>query len=238
VFLANFFLFTYELDFVEKVISGNLSDLLPVDDPDNTLSNFLLTLPTTPVDILKHFLYTKRYLDDILSLNNPLFEHLKALIYPQDMLTLNEEHSGKAVTFLDTCTRIIGVNHPSFRCTLFDKRTTSKYSALPMSKYPAIDSFIPAKHKYNIVISQCYRFMRRCQSRKAFVYFTAGLIKELKDKGYVVNRLFNKLRTFLKNNLPFLHSFSVYPLLYKVKRRLVLLDKTGIVRVNVHVKEP
>ena len=50
VYLANFFLFTYELDFIRTLIAEN------------------------KFDVLKAFANTFRYIDDVLPLNNPFFE--------------------------------------------------------------------------------------------------------------------------------------------------------------------
>ena len=52
VFLANFYLFTYELDFATQLIADKQSSILSL------------------------FSHTKRYIDGILSINDPLFDSL------------------------------------------------------------------------------------------------------------------------------------------------------------------
>ena len=155
VYLANYFLFTYELAFVEQLIRE--------DD-----------LPT-----LQDFMHTGRYLDDIISAHNPSFEAYKDTLYPQDMLQLNLEQSGLDVHFLDV--RIYKPRHSRrhYSTSIYDKRTDKKLRHLPHTKYPHITSFIPNRFKYNVILSQAWRFARRCQSISPFIYNTACLLRDL-----------------------------------------------------------
>ena len=84
VFLATFFLFTYELDYLNFLLFDAFNN--------NNLE---------ALKIIDLFKYTKRYLDDIFSLNNPLFEELQYNIYPQKMLNLSCENSKLPLHCLD-----------------------------------------------------------------------------------------------------------------------------------------
>ena len=75
--LANFTLFTYEYD------------------------HLILCLLSGEYDTLRDLHYQKRYLDDIITLNNNLFDNHKDDIYPQDTLTLNLEQEGLPLHCLD-----------------------------------------------------------------------------------------------------------------------------------------
>ena len=84
VFIANLFCFTYEYEFVTRCVNAGR------------------------VDLLSKFRYTMRYIDDLLSADNSLFEKYIYLsqvdsqgikgIYP-DFLTLNCEEEGQEVSF-------------------------------------------------------------------------------------------------------------------------------------------
>ena len=176
VFLANYFLFTYELEFITSLIIDN------------------------DIELLEKFRFTSRYIDDIVSLNNSEFDNNKHKIYPTDTLTLNLEHSGKGVPFLDLTVRLTSKNNTRFQTTIFDKRSLRKYMNLPMTKYPHVNSFTPSQHKYNIIISQGFRYLRRTMSKTAFVFYMARLIKVLKTKNYSYTKLIHKTRSFLNRH--------------------------------------
>jgi hypothetical protein len=200
VFLANFFLFTYELDFATRLIDSGQSA------------------------ILAHFAHTKRYIDDILSINNPHFDNLHSSIYPS-CLPLNAEHSGHSVAFLDFLLYKTSSKRTPLRSKLFDKRTAPKYSSLPLTHYPHSTSFLPSKFMYNIVISQAFRLLRRCTSKRSFVFNLATIIHDLTHKGLSLHRLLRKARSFAKGHLPTHFKFhSVNHFLSILRRRIKLLQ--------------
>jgi hypothetical protein len=183
VFLANFFLFTFELEFaITSIASGQSA-------------------------ILLHFAHTVRYVDDILSINNPFMDQLRDTIYPS-YLTLNREHSGSSVPFLDFLLYSCRSSRTPLRSRLFDKRTLPKLRNLPLTHYPHSTSFLPSKFKYNCILSQAHRLLRRCTSKRSFTYNLAVVIKQLIDKGLSPHRLFRKARCFAKSHLPSHFSFS------------------------------
>jgi hypothetical protein len=213
VFLANYFLFTFELQFASKCISDGDSDTL------------------------RHFAHTVRYVDDILSMNNPLMDSLRDAIYP-DYLPLNREHRGTSVPFLDFLLYSCSSTRTPLRSRLFDKRTLPKLSALPLTHYPHSTSFLPSKFKYNCALSQAHRLVRRCTSKRAFTYSFAVVIKDLIGKGLSPNRLFRKARSFAKSHLPAHYNYSSpNQFLISLKRRvslLSLLNHTGHSHTRTH----
>jgi len=180
VFLANFFLFTYELDFISRLITH---------------------------DVFRSFMCTCRYIDDILSIDNPLFDEYKYItpsqpfgLYPQNMLNLEGSSPSTNVEFLDLR---IHLHNGRYVTTIFDKRTHSKYRNVPIAKFPDNESFIPSNIRYNIVLSQAHRFLHRCSTKRAFVYHTARLLVELHLlKHYKKTKLFGRLRRFLHAHTP------------------------------------
>jgi hypothetical protein len=211
VFVANLFLFTYELEFMEK------------------------RMVAKQYDIVRRFEFTFRYIDDVLSFHNRLFEKMRYLIYPKSMLSLNTKQSGSNISFLDMRIHKRSLSiHAPYRSTIFDKRSCSKYASLDKNKYPHLYSFIPSRMKFNIVLSECWRYSRICLTKRAFVFNTAKLATELILKGYSRSRLLRQCRSFLKRAPLLYHSTSPSKLLRSISSRIKLLLKNGIPFVDAH----
>jgi hypothetical protein len=176
VYLANFFLFTYELDFIRTLIAEN------------------------KFDVLKAFANTFRYIDDVLPLNNPFFETYLPSIYPHS-LKVNLEQTGNTVHFLDLIIKCKNSKKFPFTTDLFDKRTLPKFANLPMTRYPHRSSFVPAHFGLNIVTSQGFRLLRRCLRKKDFIFHFAKIITELYSKGFSKKLLFKTAGKFICRNL-------------------------------------
>jgi len=201
VFLANYFLFTYELEFASKLI-----------DQDR-------------LEELRHFSHTFRYIDDVLPLNNPHFSTLFSDIYPQETLTLNKESDANSVTFLDIRITLRASRNRAYHTTVFDKRTLPKYKLLPMTRYPHATSFVPPRFGLNIVTSQCFRFLRRCMSRNSFIFNLAKVVLELSYKQFSLRKLLSYAHRFFKRSLPLLYKApSAFFLTRKLKHRIKLLQ--------------
>ena len=146
VFFANFFLFSFELEFATRIIASHCPYHLKV------LRSFANC--------------TQRYIDDILVLNNPLFP--KYAVYKQDggdisdemapskwglypeYLTLNlEQGSSTSIHFLDV---FIFFNRRSNRLesTIYSKANDPKYAKLQFIRYPHISSLLATNCKYNV----------------------------------------------------------------------------------------
>jgi hypothetical protein len=201
VFVANFYLYTYERDFMQgKILEQDF---------------------TTIRDIIN----SARYIDDVLSVNSLHFDNIKNDIYPQHMLTLNTEQKGRSVTFLDLRLRSVGSKYPKLITTLFDKRSNPKFAALPLQRYPHNESFIPTRFKYNLVNSQAHRFKKRCLSKKAFTFNMAKLLRECLLLHYSKRRLLDMCYRFLSNNIPLYGSCDTHNLYRAIVARLDLLNR-------------
>jgi hypothetical protein len=215
VFIANYFLYSFELKFLKRILRNRNHQ----DITKNTQRTH------------EHFAYTKRFVDDLLTINNPSFA--QHTIYPE-YLQLNDEHQGTTAPFLDLQITMSGTTHPSISSTVFDKRTSKKFSKLSFIKYPHINSFLPDQHKYNIVTSQLFRFSRRCTLRRGFVFNTARFLFELAHtKSYSKRRLFSKTLSFLKR-FPSLYDASPKHIFFLVRRRLDLILLSPFHRAHLY----
>ncbi|KAK3098297.1 hypothetical protein FSP39_018072 [Pinctada imbricata] len=125
--VADLFLYTYEKEFIQ-----NLQKQRKLDD-------------------VKCFIGTSRYLDDILTIDNPAFEKYKDVIYPQE-LTLNKANfTDNETPFLDLNIKIVnGEIHTS----VYDKRDDFGFSIV---NFPWLDGDVPRLPSYGIYISQLIR---------------------------------------------------------------------------------
>jgi hypothetical protein len=157
VYVANLFLFTYELAFIESL----LHDFTEINKQK-----------------LSALLRTGRFVDDLLSLNNSEFEALLLVIYPPAMLTVTQADAGPSVDFLDMHI-FQDTTTPSkpFVTSLYDKRRENKFRPLHLVRFPHIKSLISDSARYGIVTSQFHRF-RRIITRPHFIREMASFLHE------------------------------------------------------------
>ncbi|KAK3090026.1 hypothetical protein FSP39_008627 [Pinctada imbricata] len=156
--VADLFLYTYEKEFIQ-----NLQKQRKHDD-------------------VKCFISTSRYLDDILTIDNPAFEKYKDVIYPQE-LTLNKANFTDTETpFLDLNIKIVnGEIHTS----VYDKRDDFGFNIV---NFPWLDGDVPRLPSYGIYISQLIRYARAYpdgQTAGRFAGFSVA-VSESENTGYHV----------------------------------------------------
>ncbi|KAL3146424.1 hypothetical protein ABBQ32_003105 [Trebouxia sp. C0010 RCD-2024] len=213
--LANFFLAMYELRFLRNLAC--IIRTVPEQEP----------LHQTARDILHAFVLTGRYIDDLLSLNNP-YQHL--LLYTHQHPFFPEIHgiypSSLSVTCTSACSSapymdIFITSTPNrqhqHRLTtmLYDKREHPPLSALFIIRFPHISSNISDTAKYNIITSQFHRYRRIILWRKDFVHRLAALLRDLSSKQYDMERMQQQIRR-LGHKHPRLYGDCTYTLITEV----------------------
>ena len=140
---------------------------------------------------------TRRYIDDLSSINNPYLEHLLYDdtvyygvihgIYPRSLL-LKRLQDGLSIDYLDIT---ICPSGRSNRLTtmLYDKREHPPLSSQFIVTYPHASSQISDMAKYNVVTSQLHRFARNIMLRADFVFRVSAVIAILYYKGYDLQRM-------------------------------------------------
>ena len=182
VHLANFFLFTYEFKYLQKQVFEK---------------NF---------DRLHDLRLTGRYLDDVLTLDNPEFDSYKYDIYPEDMLTLNREDDGLPLHCLDLRIYYHEKDH-CYATETHDKRDDPKFAKLPFTKYASADSFINSKIPYNIITTELHRFLNTNTHFSTFHTNCHRLLQTTQDRGYNLKQSLKRLRCFINAHLP-LYNYS------------------------------
>jgi hypothetical protein len=183
--LANFFLFSYELEFISRLAAAARQPAAAPGAAD-------------AVAILQDFTYCGRYLDDLITIDNP---SLQQLLYTTDIhrrqhgiyppsLTLTRSTSGIAVPFLD----ITILPRPSpllpagantiLTTRLCDKRRGDACAHLNIIRLPRITSFLNAASKYGVITSQFHRLRRNNTDYADFCREMGILLHAAEGRGY------------------------------------------------------
>ena len=130
--VADLFMFCYERDFILSLSDNN------------------------PIDIIKAFNSTSRYLDDLLNIDNPYFEQMVGQIYPTK-LQLNKANSADTeAPFLDLD---LSITNGIVSSKMYDKRDDFNFEIV---HFPFLDGDIPRSPSYGVYISQLIRFASVC----------------------------------------------------------------------------
>ena len=168
-FWANLFLYAYEVNY--------MSDLIASDKVK-----------------ARHFHSTRRFIDDLLALNDGgEFGRVHKDIYPSE-LELKEEHSGSHGTFLSL---EINMQEGLFVYKLFDKRDAFPFSIVRM---PYISSNIPESIFYSAMVGEFLRIARSTLLFTDFLPKTRELIHRLNNQGAVQHTSIRHLRKIIQRH--------------------------------------
>ena len=165
--LADIFLYSYEADFIQSLLSSGKKKLA------------------------SQFNFTYRYIDDVLSINNPDFENYLGQMYPAELEIKDTTESNTSASYLDLLMSI--ESDGQLRTSLYDKRDDFTFH---ITNFPFLSSNIPSSPPYGVFISQLIRYARACSSYECFILRAARLSSKLLGQGYVMERLKSSLRKF------------------------------------------
>ena len=165
--LADIFLYSYEADFIQSLLS------------------------TGKKHLASRFNLTYRYIDDVLSINNPEFENYLGQMYPAELEIKDTTESTTSASYLDLLLSIgrDGQLHTS----IYDKRDDFNFH---ITNFPFLSSNIPSSPAYGVFISQLIRYARACSSYECFILRARRLSSKLLKQGYLVERLNSSFRKF------------------------------------------
>jgi hypothetical protein len=150
VYLVNFYLFTYEFDFIKRLLKSS----------------------TCPV-VLHRLSLVRRFVDDVFVPDFPDFVDFMYLnqdsfgssIYPKTSCELNCMSKGFSCNFLDLAV----IQSPQgLSCDTFDKRSQPEYAGIEMIRMHHVHFSISMTVKLGVIYSQFYRFLRLCSCKKFF----------------------------------------------------------------------
>ena len=199
VYIANYYLYMYEIDFLRRLIDLHVH-LTP---PPHTASSPALQLWSS-------FRFTRRYVDDLITTAGVFLpdlmytsqtwgpHHIQG-IYP-NTLKLEQAQQGFDVPFMDVLVMGRESEHsPAVQVAtrLYDKRRTAAYDKINIIRMPHITSQLSIRCKYGILISQFHRFQRIITEAANFQKEIANLILTLLLKGYNLTRMMRVLKRLL-----------------------------------------
>ena len=146
--------------------------------------DFMLSLSdNNPTDIIEAFDSTSRYLDDLLDIDNPYFEHMIGQIYPTE-LQLNEVNSSNTeAPFLDLD---LSITNGIASSVIYDRQDDFKFERV---NFPFLDGDVPRSPSYGVYISQLIRFVRVCSNVDYFNNTNQFLTAKLLKQGYGYNKI-------------------------------------------------
>ncbi|KAK3093830.1 hypothetical protein FSP39_020721 [Pinctada imbricata] len=165
--LADIFLYSYEAEFIQSLVSEGKRYLA------------------------SDFSFTYRYIDDVLSINNPKFADYLSSIYPSDLEVKETTETNNSASYLDIMLSYNTDGH--MNTSLYDKRDDFNFS---ITNFPFLSSNIPSSPAYGVFISQLIRYARASTKYTDFVLRVRRLSDKLLSQGYVCGRLTSPLRKF------------------------------------------
>ena len=163
--LANLYLFSYEYNFMKGLLKNNIFRA-------------------------KHFSNSFRYIDDLLTVNNPSFKNEISNIYPSELILKRTTESGAVVSYLD-----IGIEAKDglFHTYIYDKRDSFTFSIV---NFPSMRSNIPSGPAYGVYISQLVRFARICSTLDGFIERNRNISRKLMKQGFLYSKLVKSFKKF------------------------------------------
>ena len=164
--LADLFLYSYEAEFMQSLVKSGSKR------------------------IAKRFNNTYRYIDDLLSLDNPNISKYLHHIYPDELEIKETTESMDSASYLDL---FLQVKRNGLYTKLYDKRDDFSFEII---NYPYLSSNIPSAPAYGVYISQLLRYCRACDSYNDFRVRHSSLTLKLVRQGYSESRLAASLKKF------------------------------------------
>ena len=176
-----------------------LAELLLHDYESNAMIRFSRTngLPQA-----KSFEFTRRYIDDLISINNPRFDKAIEKIYPLELVLKDTTPADGKVAYLD---RQIEIRDRQLVMSLYDKRDDFPFS---IHNYPHLDSNVPCMRTYGVYISQLIRFAKACDTYTDFLRRHQNLVRTLAKQGFKYNLLCKKFKQFYRSNFDLVSRYS------------------------------
>ena len=150
------------------------------------------------------FNFTYKYIDNVLSINNPRFEEFLPLIYPPELEIKETTNTASSSTFLELYLEFNDSGQLSIK--IYDKRDDfiSK-----IKNFRNMCSNIPASPTYGVYISQLIRYSRASSKYSDFLKRHLYLRNRLLDQGYQKIRLIRSLKKFIFRYQDLVEKYSV-----------------------------
>ncbi len=169
--LADLYLSAYEFEFVQNLMSSKR------------------------LYLARQFNHTYRYIDDLISINNPNFAVHVHDIYPPFLELKNVTDSDDGTSYLDLY--LHKGNSGELKTKLYDKRDDFDFTIV---NYPFMDSNIPKCPAYGVYVSRLVAFARACSVFGDFFDRHLHLAKKLCHQGFSKSQLQKTFVKFAQNH--------------------------------------
>ena len=165
--LADLFLYSYETEFLQSLVKSHR------------------------IKDARSFNLTYRYIDDVLSINNPQFAKWIPSIYPPELEIKETTETSRSTSFLDLYLEFDENGHLSTK--IYDKRDDFNFKII---NFPNLESNIPTSPAYGVYVSQLIRYARASTNYSDFLIRHSYLRSRLLDQGFKKFRLIQSLKKF------------------------------------------
>ena len=152
----------------------------------------------------KSFNFTYRYIDDVLSINNPSFAQWLPSIYPPELEIKETTETTCTASFLDLHLEFDSSGKLSTK--IYDKRDDFDFKII---NFPYLCSNIPTSPAYGVYISQLIRYARACSNYSDFLERHKHLRTRLLSQEYEEMRLKRSLTKFFFKYQDLVEKYSV-----------------------------
>lgn len=166
-------------------------------------------------ELLRQFAYTRRYIDDLISLHNPFLQQLLYRsnsigslhgIYPgnpaadQGLRVTLQHHQPDDIPYMDVrIKRSADADGTSrLRMSLFDKLQDPSFTGVHITRYVPAASNVDDSHKRHVLTGQLMRFATNCSTPEDFAAAAGQCIGRLAGRGYPMQRLRRSFKSTLR----------------------------------------
>jgi len=178
--LADLFLYSYESEFLDKLISKGKRNLA------------------------RQFNLTYRYIDDLISFGNKNFHQYLSQIYPKELQIKPTNESDFVTHYLDLT--FMRDKDDKISTKLYDKRDDFSFQIV---NFPFLSSNIPSSPTYGVYTSQLIRYARCCSQYSDFSARHKTLVERLLSQGFKSNRLSNTFKKFYDRHNDLIGKYNV-----------------------------
>ena len=175
-------------------------------------------LSTGNKHLASRFNLTYRYIDDVLSINNPEFENYLSQMYPAELEIKDTTESTTSAPYLDLLLSI--GKDCQLHTSIYDKRDDFNFH---ITNFPFLSSNIPSSPAYWVFISQLIRYSRACSSYECFILRARRLSSKLLKQGYLAERLKSSFRKFYGRDGDLIQQYEVF--LSRMLNDILILDQ-------------
>ena len=178
--LANSFLYSYESEFLQNLVKDK------------------------KIHEARALNFRYRYIDDVLSINNPRFAEFLPLIYPPELEITETTDTASSASLLDLNVECDDSGQLSTK--IYAKRDDLNFKII---NFPNMCSNIPASPAYGVYISQLIRYARASSNYSDFLKCYLYLRSRLLDQGHKKIRRIRSLIKFIFRYQDLVEKYSV-----------------------------